>query len=718
MSELNLFNLFPSHFFTLTNEGFSGTIVLILGVIFIGFIIKTLRDFFIARKQITFYLHKFRQLKPVAESDNFIANWRAITNEVKQEQKYGSLWNEFAESLVTAQRSSEAFPRYYNVFDAEHFFNTHTLAPKLTENRLLATVPGILTAIGVLGTFSGLQFGLGDFTGLGENPSVDDLKKAVFGMIGGAGIAFMTSVWGVLLSLIFNFTEKLLERSIRKDIAELQNEIDYLFPRIIAEQVLSNIETHSAQSRNSLAELGEKIGDRMQEVMNGVSETISSEIARTLSEAMKELADKASTSSESALETLIQEFSAKIGSAGEEQRLALQEATANLSRLPEMLQEMLAQTQIQLAGGISKQQEQDAARQQLLDNSLTNFMADLKGQFSQISEENAKREEKLTEESQGFLKMLADTLQNMESHSAETLRVLDERLSKQAEANAQQVNERASKAEQANLKFMQDLAENMRQFVAKNSETSMEMHKAMQEQQSQVKEQDENRQKALHGLVNETQQNQNKLIETLQAANSEQKKANMQLITELDRVIASFNNLIERHQQTTIAMGNVSQNMNATSTQFNQLSENLKTAVNDFGTKLNTAVLAAQATATRQSESMSLFDKVNAQFGTASQAVEKTAESLEKTAQSSAKSVADTRAEFKQFNQELAEHIGKLNEQVANLLNEYATQVKGQMTDRLNQWNNQTSEYTSTMSNAISALSSVVDEIESKVGRR
>lgn len=483
MHEISFSNLFPSHFFTLTNEGFSGTIVLILGAIFVGFIIKTLLDFFIARKQITFYLHKFRQLKQLkqVESDKFITNWRAITNEVKQEQKYASLWNEFAESLVTAQRSSEAFPRLYNVVDAEHFFNKHTLAAKLTENRLLVSVPSILTAIGVLGTFIGLQFGLGDFTGLGDNPSVDELKKAVFGMIGGAGIAFMTSVWGVFFSLIFNATEKYLEQYVCKDIAELQNEIDYLFPRIVAEQVLSDIETHSAQSRNSLAELGEKIGDRMQEVMNGVSETISSEIARTLSEAMKELADKASTSSESALGTLIEQFIDKIGDAGDKQRSALENATISLE--------------------------------------------------------------------------------------------------------------------------------------------------------------------ALH--------------------------------------------------------------MNATSTQFNQLSENLKTAVNDLGDKLNKVMLKVEETTDRQSESVDLFKEVNTQFGTASQAVEKTAESLEKTAE-----------EFKQFNQELAEHIGELNEQVKNFLNEYTEQVQAQTSDRLNQWNEQTNEYTATMMDAIEVLSEVVEEIDNKFGRR
>ena len=42
--------------------------------------------------------------------------------------------------------------------------------------------------------------------------SVHDLdarRDLVFGMIGGASIAFMTSVWGVFTSVMFNFFEKI-----------------------------------------------------------------------------------------------------------------------------------------------------------------------------------------------------------------------------------------------------------------------------------------------------------------------------------------------------------------------------------------------------------------------------------------------------------------------------------------------------------------------------
>jgi len=38
----------------------------------------------------------------------------------------------------------------YNTFDAAYFFNATTLAKGVTDNRLVAAVPGFLTAIGVM----------------------------------------------------------------------------------------------------------------------------------------------------------------------------------------------------------------------------------------------------------------------------------------------------------------------------------------------------------------------------------------------------------------------------------------------------------------------------------------------------------------------------------------------------------------------------------------
>ncbi len=99
---------------------------------------------------------------------------------------YGNLWREFDESLVHIPVRE----RLCNTLDAEHFFNTHTIARRLTENRLLAAVPGFLTALGVIGTFIGLTLGLESLRlSNSDTQSVEALQAGIFGLIGGASIA-------------------------------------------------------------------------------------------------------------------------------------------------------------------------------------------------------------------------------------------------------------------------------------------------------------------------------------------------------------------------------------------------------------------------------------------------------------------------------------------------------------------------------------------------
>jgi len=116
----------------------------------------------------------------------------------------GHLWKEFDETLVEAKVGEEI--HLHNIYDADHFFNSSTLARGITESRMLAAVPGFLTALGVIGTFVGLQLGLSELN-IGNDVAVQEMKDGLAHVISGAKIAFMTSVWGVTLSVLFNFLE-------------------------------------------------------------------------------------------------------------------------------------------------------------------------------------------------------------------------------------------------------------------------------------------------------------------------------------------------------------------------------------------------------------------------------------------------------------------------------------------------------------------------------
>lgn len=308
-------------------QGFSTSIVIVLLVLMGVCLLFAIWQFAKARSQVRFYL----KILLAYQSGQLFSKRQEINEEMASRANYGDLWQEFDESLVCVGE------HLYNTLDASHFFNHYSLARGLTDNRFLAAVPGFLTAIGVIGTFAGLLMGLSEIqdAGFGSVDSgVDEIKAGIGGMIAGAAVAFMTSVWGIGSSVVFNFVEKILERSIRASISQLQNQIDSLYQRLTAEKSLADIEGHNRESREIMQTLAEKIGERMQEALLKSTGEIKNSLVQSLKDILgpniERLVDKANSGAETALQNLVERFMEGMRHEGQRQSEQMNTAAANV----------------------------------------------------------------------------------------------------------------------------------------------------------------------------------------------------------------------------------------------------------------------------------------------------------------------------------------------------------------------------------------------------
>jgi uncharacterized protein YicC (UPF0701 family) len=303
-----------------------------------------------------------------------------------RDKDIGFLWMEFDETLVEVQRHESVELR--NTLDAGHFFNSFTLASGVTENRLVAAVPGFLTALGVIGTFVGLQLGLGQLE-LGSGVNVSDMQDGVAGVVEGAKVAFLTSVWGVALSVLFNFGEKWLEQKTRRKIRIIENKVDWLFPRIRPEEQLQIISENSSESREVLQGLAEQIGEKMQEAMITATQGIQSSLETSLSEimapAINKLVDETSEGNQKALEGLLESFMDGFGQAGTQQRDALEDVSLRVNKSVEAMQATMTGFVEQL----QKTQAESGDREKAL-------IADIANQVNSLSTQTESIHQKLT----------------------------------------------------------------------------------------------------------------------------------------------------------------------------------------------------------------------------------------------------------------------------------------------------------------------------------
>ncbi|MCP4113622.1 MAG: hypothetical protein GY749_50205 [Desulfobacteraceae bacterium] len=104
---------------------------------------------------------------------------------------------------------------------AENYFN-QTLFRQSLNLRFWQNVPGMFVGLGILGTFVGLTLGLTGF----DAHSSESIQESIRTLLGGISTAFLTSLHGIALSLIFGLIEKNSFHSFDKIIQLLCNTLN------------------------------------------------------------------------------------------------------------------------------------------------------------------------------------------------------------------------------------------------------------------------------------------------------------------------------------------------------------------------------------------------------------------------------------------------------------------------------------------------------------
>jgi hypothetical protein len=152
-------------------------------------------------------------IEPFTQSDPHMADLWARYNEALQEQQ--------------ALESSEHNPMggWQATTSAEHFFSEHGVVDARLQTHFFKHVPGILTGVGIIGTFTGLIVGLLGF----DVSSPDRVQAALSQLVQTVGQAFMVSAVAITLAMVFTWVEKALLAARYRQVALLQQHLDSLF---------------------------------------------------------------------------------------------------------------------------------------------------------------------------------------------------------------------------------------------------------------------------------------------------------------------------------------------------------------------------------------------------------------------------------------------------------------------------------------------------------
>ena len=116
------------------------------------------------------------------------------------EDKY--LQEAFQDYRFELNRITNSDKAYYKC-DIEDYINT-TIVDSVMHRNVLNQVAGAMTGLGILGTFIGLSLGLQHFS----TGSTAEVTNSIAPLMDGIKVAFHTSIYGMVFSLIFNYVYK------------------------------------------------------------------------------------------------------------------------------------------------------------------------------------------------------------------------------------------------------------------------------------------------------------------------------------------------------------------------------------------------------------------------------------------------------------------------------------------------------------------------------
>jgi hypothetical protein len=216
----------------------------------------------------------------------------------------GSAWIEFEETLheqyglVAGERTTTDVRA---TLPAEAFINLENVVDPRLGSEYFKHLPGILTGLGIIGTFYGLIQGLTHF-----DPSLTDtieLRRSVTGLFGHVQDAFTFSAIAIFCAILVTIAEKWLYSSCAKWLSKLSQSIDALFRAGVGEEYLSGLLRASQDSATQVRQLKEAIVEDLKTLLTNLTDrqiaatqTLSADLGQRIQESLKEpLADIART---------------------------------------------------------------------------------------------------------------------------------------------------------------------------------------------------------------------------------------------------------------------------------------------------------------------------------------------------------------------------------------------------------------------------------------
>lgn len=217
---------------------------------------------------------------------------------VFQDTPYDSVWREFAKTLhaqVWQTQGQLKRTKYRLTVPASHFFSVSSIVDRQLSVEYFKHLPGILTGVGIIGTFSGLLFGLSNF----DATDPEKMSQSVAILLAGVRDAFYASAAAITAAMVITHWEKMIYRRCLTALDHLVNCLNGLFDGAVSEEYLATLVEHSANTSNQARMMKEEMIQAMvpvirqlESVQNQQMDGLAKSLENALNESNRRLASQ------------------------------------------------------------------------------------------------------------------------------------------------------------------------------------------------------------------------------------------------------------------------------------------------------------------------------------------------------------------------------------------------------------------------------------------
>ena len=363
-----------------------------------------------------------RVSKPLkgADKEAFARQFEGYAKTVTTHKCLAHAWREFDDSLVKP-REGDAL-RIRNTHEPGMYFNEATVVQPAVHARFFDTVPNQLVGLGILGTFLGLAAGVGLASGKLDSGDPQEIQQALSQLLNGASLAFMTSIFGLGLSLVFLWTERWMIGSVHRRLNTWVERLETCVELVTPEQISLEQLEHAKRQTIQLERFNTDLVFALESALDQkVAQRLVPELEKVV-QAIHDLRVDRQDSNQALIQRLVEEFSQTLTqSAGRE----MDQVASTLQRLGDRLEA--------LGGTLEASQQQargimDEAARNLRDSMTTGSSAVVSGLEGAVQAMARQLEAAAQQMATEFSQTVAQSAGREMDQVATTLKLLGDRL--------------------------------------------------------------------------------------------------------------------------------------------------------------------------------------------------------------------------------------------------------------------------------------------------